>query len=62
VSILPDVGILADHVVLKAKDGFPSISNTEVALVTAPDASPATHRLAAMLADFCNASDVRAAS
>jgi len=62
VSILPDVAILADHLALKAKDGFPKINNTELALVAAPDASPATQRLASLLADFCNASDVRAAS
>jgi hypothetical protein len=62
VSILPDVAILADHVELKAKDGFPRISNTELALVTAPGASPATQRLAGLLADFCNTSDARAAS
>jgi DNA-binding transcriptional LysR family regulator len=62
VSILPDVAILADHVELKAKDGFPRITNTELALVTAPDASPATQRLAGLLADFCNGPDARATS
>src|SRR5207244_4146063 len=41
VSILPDVGILADHRVLKAKDGFGPVVNTELALIAAPDASPA---------------------
>src|SRR6185369_12163108 len=53
VSILPDVAILPEHRVLQAKDGFPAITNTEVALVAAPNASPATLRLADILCDFC---------
>ena len=59
VSILPDVAILSEHRVLKAKDGFPTITNTEVALVAAPNASPATLRLAEVLCDFCSATDPR---
>ena len=62
VSILPEPAILGDHRVLRAKDGFPAISNTELALVAAPDASPATRRLAELLADFCNSADPRAAA
>jgi DNA-binding transcriptional LysR family regulator len=54
VSILPDVAILADHHVLGRHDGFSPIPNTELALVAAPDATPATRRLADVLADFCN--------
>jgi len=57
VSILPDTAILADHRVLRAKDGFPSVTNTELALVVAPDASPATRRLADLLADFCTTAE-----
>jgi DNA-binding transcriptional LysR family regulator len=53
VSILPDVAILADHQVSRVKDGFPSVGDTELALVAAPDASPATRRLADLLAEFC---------
>jgi DNA-binding transcriptional LysR family regulator len=53
VSILPDVAILADHQILRVKDGFPSVGDTELALVAAPDASPATRRLADFLAEFC---------
>jgi DNA-binding transcriptional LysR family regulator len=45
VSILPEVAILPDHCLLDASDGFPPITDTEVALVTAPEASPATRRL-----------------
>ena len=52
VSILPDVAILADHQILRVKDGF-SVGDTELALVAAPDASPATRRLADLLAEFC---------
>jgi DNA-binding transcriptional LysR family regulator len=62
ISILPDVAMLADHLVLTAKDGFPTITNTELALVATPNASPATRRLADLLADFCQASDPRAAA
>ncbi len=59
VSILPEVAILPEHRVLKTKDGFPSITNTEVALVAAPNASPATRRLAELLREFCSAADPR---
>jgi DNA-binding transcriptional LysR family regulator len=62
VSILPEASLLADHRVLQRKDGFPAITNTELALVAAPDASPATRRLADLLADFCAAADPRAAA
>ena len=54
VSILPEIAILPEHRVLKTKDGFPTITNTEVALVAAADASPATRRLAEIIADFCS--------
>jgi DNA-binding transcriptional LysR family regulator len=57
VSILPDVAILADHRVLKPTEGFPLVTNTEVALVVTPDASPATRRLAELLSDFCSSTD-----
>ena len=52
-SILSEMAIQADHRVLTAKDGFAPIDRTEVALVAAPDASPATLRLADRLAEFC---------
>jgi DNA-binding transcriptional LysR family regulator len=55
VSILPDVAILAEHRVLGRRDGFPPIPNTELVLVAAPDATPATRRLADVLAEFCTA-------
>ncbi len=59
VSILPEVAILPEHRVLKTEDGFPVITNTEVVLVAAANASPATRRLAELLRDFCSASDPR---
>jgi DNA-binding transcriptional LysR family regulator len=62
VSILPQVAILADHRVIEPADGFPAITNTEVALVAAADPSPATRRLAEILADFCSTSDPRQAA
>jgi len=55
ISILPQAAILADHRVLGAKEGFARVPNTELALLAAPDASPATRRLADVLADFCTA-------
>jgi DNA-binding transcriptional LysR family regulator len=61
VSILPEVAILPEHRVLKSKDGFPAITDTEVALVAAPNPSPATRRLAELLRDFCSISDPRKA-
>jgi DNA-binding transcriptional LysR family regulator len=55
VSILPDVAILPDHRVIGRADGFPAIPDTELALVVAPEATPATRRLADRLAEFCHA-------
>ena len=55
VSILSTVAILPDHRVLKRAEGFPRVTNTEVALVTAAGASPATRSLAEVLAGFCAA-------
>ncbi len=53
-SILPDIAIQNDHRLLTAKEGFAPIDKTEVALVAAPGASPATLRLADRLAEFCS--------
>jgi DNA-binding transcriptional LysR family regulator len=60
-SILSEIAISADHRVLTAKDGFAPIDKTEVALVAAPDASPATLRLADRLAEFCESVQAKAA-
>ncbi|KQW21284.1 LysR family transcriptional regulator [Afipia sp. Root123D2] len=60
-SILPDIAIQNDHRTLTAKDGFAPIDRTEVALVAAPGASPATLRLAERLAEFCNEVQAKAA-
>jgi DNA-binding transcriptional LysR family regulator len=60
-SILSEIAISADHRVLTAKDGFAPIDKTEVALVAAPDASPATLRLAERLAEFCESVQPKAA-
>ena len=60
-SILSEIAIQADHRVLTAKEGFAPIDKTEVALVAAPDASPATLRLADRLAEFCNTVQAKAA-
>lgn len=53
VSILSEVSILPEHRVLGPADGFPAITDTEIALVAAEGASPAGRRLAEVLAEFC---------
>jgi DNA-binding transcriptional LysR family regulator len=60
-SILSEIAIQPAHRVLTAKDGFAPIDKTEVALVAAPQASPATLRVADLLADFCNTVQAKAA-
>jgi DNA-binding transcriptional LysR family regulator len=60
-SILSEMAIQADHRVLTAKEGFAPIDKTEVALVAAPSASPATLRLADRLAEFCDSIQAKAA-
>jgi DNA-binding transcriptional LysR family regulator len=60
-SILSEMAIRSDHHVLTAKDGFAPIERTEVALVAAPEASPATRRLADKLAEFCETVQKKAA-
>jgi DNA-binding transcriptional LysR family regulator len=62
VSILPEVAILPEHTVLDTGDGFPPITDTEVALVAAPETSAATRHLAEALAHFCSALDLRMAA
>jgi DNA-binding transcriptional LysR family regulator len=62
VSILPEVAILPEHRLLKRRDGFPAIANTEVALAAAPNPSPATRRLGELLRAFCSSADPRGAA
>ena len=52
-SLLPDGVILPDLKVVEPARGFPTITNTEIALVAAANATPATLRLAEMLVEFC---------
>jgi DNA-binding transcriptional LysR family regulator len=60
-SILPAVAVQPEHQVLTAKSGFTPIDKTELALVAAPDASPATLRLAGRLAEYCDEVQAKAA-
>ncbi|MGX4807505.1 LysR family transcriptional regulator [Bradyrhizobium guangdongense] len=60
-AILSEMSIQADHRVLTVKDGFAPINRTEVALMAAPGASPATLRLADRLAEFCEDVQAKAA-
>jgi len=62
IGILPEQAIRPEHRVLGAKDGLAPLAKTELALCAAPAASPSTHRLAAVLAEFCGATDPRAAA
>jgi DNA-binding transcriptional LysR family regulator len=59
VSILPEIAILPEHRVLRHGDGFPPISNTELALVAAAGAGAATLSLAEMLVEFCSSGATR---
>ena len=60
-SILPAIAVQPDHQILTAKAGFAPIDKTELALVAAPDASPATLRLAERLATYCGTVQAKAA-
>ena len=60
-SILSEMAIQADHRVLTAREGFSPIDKTELALLAAPEASPATLRLADKLAEFCDTVQAKAA-
>jgi DNA-binding transcriptional LysR family regulator len=62
VSILPHTAVAPSHRVLTAKDGFPKVGNTELALLAASDASPATRALADLLAVFCTTAGRRRAA
>jgi DNA-binding transcriptional LysR family regulator len=58
VALLPDVAILPEHKIVDSKE-FPPIANTEIAIMVADNASPATRRLADVLAEFCHARAAR---
>jgi DNA-binding transcriptional LysR family regulator len=60
-SIMSEMAIQPDLRVLTAKEGFKPIEKTEMALMAAPHASPATLRLADRLADFCDSVQAKAA-
>jgi len=60
-SILPAIAVQPEHQVLTATAGFAPIDKTELALVAAPDASPATLRLATRLAEYCDEVQAKAA-
>src|SRR5215470_8912979 len=62
VSILARTAITDALRTLSAKNRFPAVDNTELALLAAPDASPATRRLADLLANFCATAYSRAAA
>ncbi|MBV8747522.1 MAG: LysR family transcriptional regulator [Xanthobacteraceae bacterium] len=55
ISILPHTAILPQHRVLGARDGFPKVEDTELALLASPSARPTTQHLAEVLAEFCAA-------
>jgi DNA-binding transcriptional LysR family regulator len=54
ISILPEIAILPEHILLAAEAGFPPISDTALALEAAPGVSAAGRLLAEALADFCS--------
>lgn len=55
VSILPRRAVASEHRILGAKDGFPSIPNTELALLTNPAPTPHATLLARYLATVVGA-------
>jgi DNA-binding transcriptional LysR family regulator len=62
ISILPATSIVSEHRVLGSKHGLPPIDDTELALLTTPNASSATRGIAESLANLCSAAHGRAAS
>jgi DNA-binding transcriptional LysR family regulator len=52
-SLLPEGAILPEQKIIEPARGFPTITNTEIALVAGDNASPATLRLADILVEFC---------
>ena len=60
-GLLSEIAIQPAHRVLTAKDGFAPIDKTEVALMATPEASPATLRIADLLANFCDSVQAKAA-
>ena len=59
-SLLPEGAILPDQRIVEPARGFPTISNTEIALVAAANASPAILRIAEMLIEFVGPDGPRA--
>jgi DNA-binding transcriptional LysR family regulator len=51
-SLLPEGAMLPEQKIVEPAHGFPTITNTEIALVAAANATPATLRLAEMLVEF----------
>lgn len=61
-SLLPEGAIPPEQKIVEPARGFPTITNTEIALVAAANATPAILRLADMLVEFCGLRGPRAAS
>ena len=51
-SLLPEGAIRPEQKIVEPARGFPTITNTEIALVAAANATPATLRLPEMLLEF----------
>jgi hypothetical protein len=60
-SLLPEGAILPQQKVVEPARGFPTITNTETALLAAANATPEILRLAEMLVEFCDPRGKRAA-
>jgi DNA-binding transcriptional LysR family regulator len=52
-SLLPEGAVLPEQMIVEPARGFPTITNTETALVAAANASPAVLRTAELLVEFC---------
>jgi DNA-binding transcriptional LysR family regulator len=60
IAILPDIAVLDGHRILARKDGFPPVTDTELALLMAPEASYRTRDVAGLITEFCTMSAARA--
>jgi DNA-binding transcriptional LysR family regulator len=56
IAVLPDIAVLPGHRILTHRDGFPPVTDTEMALLMVPEAGYNTREVAGLITEFCNAS------
>jgi DNA-binding transcriptional LysR family regulator len=55
VAIVPSMAVLADHREIGRREGFPTVSDTELALISVPEAGYLIRDVAGMISEFCGA-------